>query len=193
MLRVFRIALIGIVFTFLFSCVSISVKSQHSKTKRYPLVCAKIKVGSSIDSDVQHMYGKGYFVRDEGHLGGRYYIDEKHQVTLHVEIGVDRVVESIDYSQGIHLPIMPTTKVLQIASSPGLTADKEIQGNIILGATLKSIIKRWGTPSKNRISKGNGEIEYDADEKSMKEVLFYKAQLRFHNGRLHSISIYNGE
>ena len=63
------------------------------RAPEYPLYCAGIVVGMSTDRDVQRMYGPGLYVRDEGHGGGRYFVDRHRRVTLHVEIGVDKVID----------------------------------------------------------------------------------------------------
>lgn len=167
---------------------------QRGKLKRhYPLVGAGIKVGTSTDADVQRLYGKGYFAEDEGHLGGRYFVDSGHRVTLHIEMGVDHVVEEVEYQRGIHLPLPPTPKIWRQATSPHLTPDKTTQRGIKLGMQARAVMHLYGKPAKNGLRNGTGVIEYDADYKTMPHVLDYEAKFRFHRDRLISVSLYNGD
>jgi hypothetical protein len=68
----------------------------------WPLHFAGITVGVTSDQQVQRLLGGPGVARpDEGHTGGRYYIDTKHEFTLHIELGVDRIVESVTVSRGV--------------------------------------------------------------------------------------------
>jgi len=43
---------------------------------------------------------KAILSADESHAGGRYYIDPARRGTLHVEIGVDRMIDGVEYQEG---------------------------------------------------------------------------------------------
>jgi len=163
--------------------------------KNYPLSCAGIRVGVSTDAQVQRHYGKGYFVESEGHGGGRYFVDSRHRVTLHTEIGVDQIIESLEYQQGVHLPRQPTTAVWRQATAARLSAHEKVQGGIQLGARAQAVLGHYGRPTTNRLNSSTGVriITYTADEKAMADVLFYEAEFRFRNDRLVGVSLYNGE
>jgi hypothetical protein len=170
--------------------------AEHTRTgHQYPLYCAGIVVGMSTDEDVRRMYGDGLYVRDEGHGGGRYFVDPRHQVTLHVEIGVDRVIDSVSYSRGVHLPsgrrrpgAIPT-KVVSTRLTPG----EHLWLGIRLGETAPYVIRQFGKPAKDGRSRSIRVIRYAADYDNMAFVLDYEAEFRFRNNRLVSMSLYNGE
>src|SRR5580693_9135296 len=107
-----------------------SAKQSHKR--HHPLSCVGITAGTSTDAMVQKLYGKGYFVPDESHLGGRYYVDPKHRVTLHTEIGTDWDIDGIEYQQGVHFPQKPTAKMLKAAETPQLTDNEKIDNMLLL-------------------------------------------------------------
>src|ERR1051326_1418697 len=109
--------------------------NQGGRRLAYPLYCAGIVVGMSSDTDVRRMYGDGFFVREEGHLGGRYFTDPKRQVTLHVEIGVDQIIETVSYARGVHLPSRSrnSTSALKQSISSRLTPGERLTYGTRLG------------------------------------------------------------
>jgi hypothetical protein len=115
-----------------------------------PHSCAGIEIEAAHDADVQKQYGKGYFVADESHLGGRYYIDTAHTVTLHVQIGTDRGIDGVEVQEGIHLPRKPTPQMLKAAETPRLPVNIKIDGELALGATLHEVRARYGKPTTDR-------------------------------------------
>ena len=178
----------------LLATVSQPALCQHKKKNpRYPLQCVGISVGKSTDADVQRRFGKGYFARDEGHLGGRYFVDPKHSVTLHTEIGTDNIIDAIEYQQGVHLPVKLTPAVWKQATATKLTGGETVQGRFGLGALPMTVYLSYGKPAKNTLRDKKGAFEYRADLTMMAGVLDYEAHFRFQNNRLVSISLYNGE
>lgn len=147
----------------------------------------------STDADVRRMYGEGLYVQDEGHLGGRYYVDPKHQVTLHTEIGVDRMITLVSYGQGVQLPEKYRTSRASLGKclSARLTAGEHLQGGIRLGETSTYILQRFGKPKKDVRKEAVRTIHYAAENRPY--VVVYEAQYRFRNDRLIGISLYNGE
>jgi hypothetical protein len=178
----------------LLACASGSAEHGTKRELHYPLSCAGIKVGFATDAEVQRLYGKGYFVADEGFGGGRYYVDPKHQVTLHIEIFTDEAISLVEYQQDVHLPHKPTARIWKAAVTPHLTPDKKVQGGITLGASVQMVLSRYGKPTKSTTKKDSRVIEYDADERTMSGVAIdYDAKFRFRKNRLVSIELYNGE
>ncbi len=189
--RAERILILICAFLFVISCCP--AHSQHGKTLRYPVLCAGIKIEDYSEAKIQKLYGKGYFVPHEGHSGGRYYVDPKHKVTLHVEIGPDRTIDSVEYTLGVHLPVKATKTLWKQATTPCLDDTITVDGDLRLGSPVKTILQRYGKPAQNSLSNGNGSIVYTADEKRMRQVQFYEAEFRFHNSRLISMSLYHGD
>ena len=161
-------------------------------TLRYPLVCARIKVGVSTDADVRRLYGKGYFVPAESHSGGRYYVDPRHTATLHTEIGVDSIIESLEYRQGVHLPRRSRT-VLAAATTPRLSSHEKVEGGIGLGDVAVVVLQKYGRPKSDKRHLGARVVKYEATEGQIPGVLAYEATFRFGADRLVSVSLYNGE
>jgi hypothetical protein len=112
---------------------------------------------------------------------------------MHVQLGVDRIVDTVEYQQGVHLPVKPTGPVWKQAVTARLTPNEKVQGGISFGASAEVVLRRYGRPQKNRVKGSVRTVEYSADEKTMRDVLFYEAKFRFHNDRLIALSLYNGE
>lgn len=69
----------------------------------WPLNFAGITIGVNTDSQVRRLLGKGAFRQDEGHTGGRYFIDVNHTATLHIVEGVDQVVEELTVAEAFRM------------------------------------------------------------------------------------------
>ncbi|MFN3653302.1 MAG: hypothetical protein ACK47B_27285 [Armatimonadota bacterium] len=161
--------------------------------RELPLYCAGIVVGMSKEPDVRRMYGDGFFVADEGHAGGRYYVDPRRQVTLHVTTGVDRVIESVTYSRGVRLPAGSGEPALKRASAPKLTADEHFGSGHRLGDTAAEIRRQLGKPDQERRRGAARVLRYETDYETTPYVLYYELELRFYQDRLVSVQLYNGE
>jgi hypothetical protein len=169
--------------------------APRAKRPEYPLYCAGIVVGMSTDTDVRRMYGDGLFVKDEGHGGGRYFVDPKRQVTLHVETGVDRVIETVSYGRGVRLPqgYAKGTPVPKQAISANLTAGEHVWLGIRLGENASYVVRQFGKPKKDTRTGSTRVIRYETGEQEMAYTLFYEAEFRFEKDRLVSVKLYNGE
>jgi len=178
--------------------ILISVQGQAAKSKRapeYPLYCAGLVVGMSTGADARRMYGDGLFVADEGHGGGRYYVDPKHQVTMHIVIGPDDILEEVAYSRGIHLPgkNRRTGQVPPRAVSTRLTAHEHLYGGIELGEKVGSFIQEVGKPTRDRRRRAVRMLTYAGGEEEVPYTLFYTGEFRFVSGRLTSSSLSDSE
>ena len=133
---------------------------QPGKATR-PRAFAGIVFEAALDSDIQKRYGKGYFVRDESHGGGRYFVDPAHRVTLHVELGPDHTIDELVYQRGVHLPGNPTAKMLRAAETSRLTDHETVDNVIALGATPHAIRALYGKPHKESEENGERILAYD--------------------------------
>ena len=163
------------------------------KRLRYPLTCAGITVGRSTVRDVRRLYGDGFFVRNEGHGGGHYFVDPARQVTLHVVIGVDRVIESVSYGRGVRLPRAATAaSTVAKATSTRLTPNKRLWPGYRLGERAGTMLRQFGKPKGDRRSGSRRVIRYETDHPTTPSVLFYEAELHFEKDRLVLVKLHNG-
>jgi len=171
----------------------IGIADDQSQTP-YPLYCAGVVVGMSRMADVQKMYGDGLFVAEEGHGGGRYFVDPKQEVTLHVESGVDNVIETVSLSRGVRLPdkYKKGTAVPKQAIAPRLSVKEELSW-INLGNRADKILDHFGPPKEDKAKQGIRTIIYETDYTKSPYVLAYRAELEFEDDKLVSVTLYNGE
>jgi hypothetical protein len=105
----------------------------------------------SNDQQVQRLLGgSGVFRPDEGHTGGRYYIDAKHEATLHIEFGVDRIVEAITLSKGVS-PVIKKDE--RRASVSKWFEPQEGFGNwraLRLGSGIADVVENLGEPQEKQ-------------------------------------------
>ena len=158
---------------------------------RLPLYCAGIVVGMSTDPDVQRLFGIGYSLPNEGHAGGRYFVDAKGRVTLHVETGVDNVIEAVSYQRGLHVPKGAAATLK--AKSTRLTAEEATGNGVRLGKSAEYVRAQFGKPSQEARNGTTRTLRYAADEKTNPYVLVYEAEFRFERERLVGVKLYNGE
>ena len=165
--------------------------------KRYPLALAGITVGKTNDATVVKMYGKGYFVADEDHLGGRYYVDSSKSVTLHIQLGPDRIIDDVKFEKGVHLPAKATPEQLKQAISTQLTTDKTLAiKGFGLGVDSATVLKRYGSPKENTVKsnkKSSWVLIYFATENDRSDVMQYQATFTFQIDHLTGIEVSNGE
>jgi hypothetical protein len=153
----------------------------------------RIGLNASYDWDVTKIFGEGLFAEDEGHGGGRYFTDKNRRVTLHVEIGVDRIIDTIELTKGPVVPKKlnssdPKFVSIHLASSP--TVDK----NLSLGMSPDTVIGRLGKPDKDTKNGNERTLIYETDyEKDSRVSLVYEAEFKFEDGQLVKIRIYDGE
>jgi hypothetical protein len=164
------------------------------KLRAYPLYCAGIVVGMSNERDVRRLYGPGFFAPDEGHLGGRYYVDPSHRVTLHVETGVDRIIERVEFGSGVRLPKGAAgTKAIHQAEARWLHPDESVGPGYRLGATRTELLQELGPPAADRRTATEEVLRYDTGIEENPYTLVYEAEFRFRKGKLDRVSLYNGE
>ena len=133
-----------------------SVEAQTGKkgTVCWPLHFAGITVGLTDDSQVQRLLGRGIFRPGEGHTGGRYFVDAKQAATLHVEGGVDSVVEVLTMHTGVDPTIKPSERNAAISK---WFDPQEGFGNwhaLHLGSSKDEVAQNLGQPeSKVNVNK----------------------------------------
>jgi|SRR5215472_7327005 len=127
-------------------------------TVRWPLNFAGITIGVNTDSHVQRLLGKGVFRKDEGHTGGRYFVDVNGKATLHMVEGVDRVVDELTVAQGISHEIKASER--STATSKWFDPHEPF-GNwhaLRLGSTKDEVLSNLGEPQK-RINANEWQYE----------------------------------
>ena len=169
-----------------------SAGRQERTRLDYPLYCAGIVVGMTTDRDVIRMYGRGLFVKSEGHGGGRYYVDAQRTCTLHVEIGVDSYIESVSYGKGVRLPAS-LRKELGKASPPSLSSKEWIGTGMGLEDTAAAVLRQLGKPTSDHRSGKGRVIRYETDYHRNPYVLVYESRWEFVGDRLVAVQLYNGE
>ncbi|HXZ29213.1 MAG TPA: hypothetical protein VEG08_14560 [Terriglobales bacterium] len=100
---------------------------------------------------MQRLLGKGVFRPDEGHTGGRYFLDANQTATLHVVGGVDQVVEELTLSQGVSAEIKANER--SAAVSKWFDPEEQFGNGLLLhlGSTEKEVLSNLGQP-KERLS-----------------------------------------
>jgi hypothetical protein len=130
------------------SSSSPSPAGTRKGTVCWPLNFAGITVDVNTDSQVQRVLGKGVFREDEGHTGGRYYVDSNSTATLHIVEGVNRVVEELTVAEGLSNKI----KMSERAGAISKWFDPhEPFGNyhaLHLGSTKEEVLSNLGEPQK---------------------------------------------
>jgi hypothetical protein len=133
----------------LFSMIARSAQAGTPKgSVCWPLHFAGITVGETTDSQVQRLLGRGVFRPDEGHSGGRYFVDTKATATTHVVEGVDRVVDELTLSSGIDRALRPSEHSAAISK---WLEPQEGFGNwhaLHLGSSRKDVLENLGEPQK---------------------------------------------
>ena len=167
---------------------------MEKSTLNLALYVAKIHVGlkATKDTEVVALYGNGYFVSDEGHSGGRYYINRDRSVTLHTVIGVDDIIEQVELSQGIEIPsgISPPYDAL---ISPQLETMPVVDKNISFGMMPDELINILGSQKSEKRDGKKRIIEYEATEETDTRVLMnYSATYTFIEDKLVKVSLYDG-
>jgi hypothetical protein len=130
---------------------------------RYPMRLAGVFVGVSTGDAVRRYYGAGFFVEDEGHTGGLYYIDKAHSVTLHVVLGVDQVVEEVSLSEGLALPDSPIERLPVGVESERLDARAYTEAGVRLGVGPEVVMAAFGPPDADQSEAGVHTIKYVTD------------------------------
>ncbi len=171
--------------------------AQKLQSTQSPLVqiIAGIRVGpdASTDGDVTKAYGPGLFTDEEGHGGGRYFTDPSKSITLHIEIGVDNIIDHVELTQGLYLPKeLKTTDPAFVSQT--LPKAPTIDKGLRLGMSGSEIIKKLGPPKKDRKTGNQRTIIYESTVgEDPRVLLFYEAKFTLVSDRLTKISLYDGE
>jgi hypothetical protein len=77
-------------------CMLPTARSQELKLKRgtvcWPLNFSGVTLGVTSDSEVERLLGTGVARKNEGDMGGRYFVDKGRTATLHVVSYTDSIV-----------------------------------------------------------------------------------------------------
>jgi hypothetical protein len=156
---------------------------------------AGIKLGSS-GQEVMKRYGKGLYVKDEGHTGGVYYVTPDRSFTLHLEFGVDYSIDSISISKGIDLPkgydeVKHPLKSLE-------TVNLKKSALVSWGKTPEDIIKQFGKPNEDKASGSRRTLKFKYDYQdeggtTLPCQLNYEGRFEFEKSGITKIAIYCGE
>jgi len=167
-----------------------AAKTELSVQKPLVQEIGGIRVGSTHDYDVYDRFGQGFFVANEGHGGGLYYTDASHSYTVHVEIGVDHLIEDVEISVGIRIP---ESRSIKTATSQKLKEPLSIEHGIKLGMKKTEVIKILGEPKAQKVKGSTFIIEYHTDGEEDKRVLAnYDGYYEFQDDRLIRIKIHDG-
>jgi hypothetical protein len=149
---------------------------------------AGVRLGAD-DGSVKKRLGRGLFTNQEDHGGGRYYVDAARTVTLHVQIGTDSAIDSIEFTSGIYLPAgLAVQDDLNVASS-ALTSSAITSKGIALGMSVAELKLRLGKPTRDDRTGVQRIIVYD-DESGDSN---YWAQFTFVGDHLRDMWISDGD
>lgn len=95
------------------------------------------------------------FRSDEGHTGSRYYVDAKSEFTLHVELGVDRIVEAMTVSKGVNKTLAANERKAAISKYFYPTEGFGNWHALHLGSDQKEVLENIGEPKEKQ---KNGRI-----------------------------------
>lgn len=141
--------LLGLLIAFAHAQPNSSPSSATSKgTVCWPLSFAGITIGVNTDSHVRRLLGQGVFRKDEGHTGGRYFVDVNGGATLHIVEGVDRVIDELTVAEGISHEIKASERAM--ARSNWFDPHEPL-GNwhaLRLGSTKQEVLLNLGEPQK---------------------------------------------
>lgn len=179
-----------------FMILAPSVFAENTNDNKSAIVknLANIFVGlnATKEAEVIKKYGDGFFVKDEGHAGGRYFTDRNRTITLHVEIGVDNIIELVELAKGLDLPLGSEPTAEQLIS-PRLDAEPKIDKGLRLGMAPDDLLKKIGTPDSDKQENSKRIIQYQADsENDPRVLLFYSATFIFEDNHLVKVSLSDG-
>jgi hypothetical protein len=161
--------------------------SPAAAEKRYVDEIAKVRLGAT-DASVTKLLGPGLFTTQEGEGGGRYYVDAARTVTLHVEIGADSSVASLELSHGIVLPAGLTVADDPKVISRALTGNASASKGIKLGMSVAQLTKALGKPAHDERSGVQRIVSYEDNVNDSD----YWAEFVFVGDHLRDIWVSNG-
>ncbi len=170
-----------------FSLTPSQGQPKRKGTVCWPLHFAGITVGLTTDSQAQRLLGHGVFRSDEGHTGGRYFIDSKRTATLHIVEGVDTLIEELTLSSGISRKIAVTERSAAVSK---WLDPREGFGNwhaLNLGSSKDEVLANLGEPQKRETR--NKWIYESTCSCELPEYL----TLTFSQDRVSEINLFAGE
>lgn len=124
-----------------------SIPQRAVGTVCWPLHFAGITLGITNDSQVRRLLGRGIFRRDEGDVGGRYFIDKKRRTTLHVVMYTDSVVGELTIQEGLDISLQQEEQEKAISQ---FFNPEDGFGNwhaLRLGASKADVVQNLGDPA----------------------------------------------
>jgi|GEM_PF-2887697 hypothetical protein len=156
-----------------------------------PLTICGITTGVNADSDVVKKYGKGYYIKNLGHGGGRLYVDSIKGLTLITTIGVDYIIEQTELYQGVERPkYSKYVKLSKKAFAHNTSIDNSTINGLELGVSANTILKSFGKPIRSSETKEFKKYEYwyDFSVNKPREDFPFITDFKFRNDSLVSIS-----
>ena len=158
----------------------------------HPIAVCGLSPGYATDGAIQRLYGKGLFIADEDHGGGRYFVDPQHQITLHTTIGVDKVISLVECSEGVQLPSSDASS-MKLAVTARLKPPKRIIRDLQFGASISDVKRVYGSPKRDETVHGERILQYSFKPNGGTSDYEYYVRFGFKRGRLAKVSAYNGE
>lgn len=134
---------------FLFLAVS-SCFSQFNSIAQsqlcFPVSFCGVVPGITLDRDVVKLFGNGFFDEQQGHGGGRSYVNKEQNITLTIVIGMSYYIESIIIKNGLDFPDSVKHKIDSYYSDRFEITDN---GSLMtgLGSSEGEIIHAYGKPT----------------------------------------------
>ena len=163
------------------------------RTVCFPPTWGGIVPGITEDRDVVTLHGKGLFSAALGHGGGRYYSDAQRRMTMVVELGVDRVIESVSIESGQHGPIkgrtaLPVSRRIDVGE--GFGGFRKLK----LGSSEVEVRGNLGEPTEIRTnSEGVRMWVYQTDYTNTDCYADAEVSIVFTDGRVARVVFYNGD
>jgi len=133
----------------LFLAVTICLSPANSIAQSkvcFPVSFCGVVPGITLDRDVVKLFGKGFFDEQQGHGGGRIYVNDSRTATLMIAIGVDNYIEDIRIMNGIVFPDSVKNKIDQYYADHFEITDNGSL-SVGLGATESEIELAYGKPT----------------------------------------------
>jgi len=113
--------------------------------------------GSSTDSEVTRLLGKGHFEEQHGVVGARYFTDLSKSTTLKVEYGTDLLVASAELREGLDASISPEIADEMVSQWLRPANGLGVWSGIRLGDSQSAVRTNLGEPSEIR-QEGNETV-----------------------------------
>lgn len=112
----------------------------------FPVSFCSVVPGITLDRDVVKLFGEGFFDEQQGHGGGRSYVNNERNITLTIVIGMDHYIESVVIKNGLDFPDSVRKKIdLYYSDRFEITDNGSLRTG--LGSTEAEIISAYGKPT----------------------------------------------